>query len=144
MQRFPAGGLADLLAAAEAVGDDERVCVGGAHSRQQHAFGTAHRYLVLVRVETERSGHATAAGIKNLVIETEVPRHLPVSIRLQDRFSVAVRMDDRRPLELRQGKREASRSRNSQSRNTWDERRLACSSPAKRSLNSSRNTERFR
>ena len=143
MQRFPAGGLADLLAAAEAVGDAERVCVGGAHSRQQHAFGTAHRYLVLVRVETERSGHATAAGIKNLVIETEVPRHLPVSIRLQDRFVVAVRMDDRRPLELRQGKRGVALQELAEQEHL-DERRLACSSPAKRSLNSSRNTERFR
>jgi hypothetical protein len=38
MQGPPSGALGDLLAAAEAVGHDERARLGGPDGRKQHAF----------------------------------------------------------------------------------------------------------
>jgi hypothetical protein len=68
--------MRDLAAAAEAVGDDQRVWVRLADGREQHALSRLHRHVVvLAGVVAERAGHPTAAGIENVEIETELRKH---------------------------------------------------------------------
>ena len=54
--------LLDLGAAAEAVGEDDRVLVGVAHAGQQHLFGAVAADLEVAGLEPEVAREAAAAG----------------------------------------------------------------------------------
>ena len=56
------GALGDLLAATEAVGDDEPVGRGVADGGEEFEFADGHGDVVLVVLEAEGSGHAAASG----------------------------------------------------------------------------------
>src|SRR5581483_7138474 len=68
MQRVAAGAVADLLTAADAVGDDERIA-RGTHGGQHTELAHFHRYVVVLGVEAERAGHAAAAGFDRPDVE---------------------------------------------------------------------------
>src|SRR5215813_13907314 len=69
VHRLAPGALLDLLAAAEAVGEHQRIGRRRVDARQQHALGCRNRHVVLRRLEAERAGHAAAAGGEHLVVE---------------------------------------------------------------------------
>src|SRR5436305_1705902 len=83
MQRRAAGRLRDLLAAAETISNDERVARRLAHLRQQYALADAHRDRVLFLLEAERAGHAAAAGVGVLDVETDVLEHRLLVVEVQ-------------------------------------------------------------
>jgi hypothetical protein len=53
--------LGDLLAATEAIGDDESFGRGTADGRQQHPFGESLRYGKLLLLKTEGASHAATS-----------------------------------------------------------------------------------
>ena len=53
--------VGDLVPAARAVGDDERVRRRGAHRRQQRELRHSHRHVVVRGIVAEAAGHAAAA-----------------------------------------------------------------------------------
>ncbi len=61
VQGVAVGGLRDLFAAAEAVGDDQAVGRGLADRRQKLQLSDRHRDVILFFIEAERAGHAAAA-----------------------------------------------------------------------------------
>src|SRR6185369_18063481 len=102
VQRLAVRALLDLLPAAEAVGDDERVARRRAHRRQQHPLADAHRDLVVVAIEAERAGHAAAAGVELLEVETDLLQHRLFRLELHDRLVMAMSLYDGFPFQLRQ------------------------------------------
>ena len=56
----------DLLAATEAVGDDDRLGTGGLDGGEQTVVGDGSGDFELVGLEAEGSGHAAAAGLDGL------------------------------------------------------------------------------
>src|SRR5688572_16025821 len=69
MLRPPAGRLANLLPATEAVGDDERVGRRLAHGGQEHALADVDGYLVVLLVEAKCASHPAAAAIENSSVQ---------------------------------------------------------------------------
>ncbi len=72
-----AGAVFDLVAAGEAVGHDHILRPGRARRRQQREFRHFSRGFVVFGLETERSGHAAAAGLDQFELQ---PRHEPQSL----------------------------------------------------------------
>ena len=93
MERFAVGGLRDLFAATEAVGDDDRVARRFAHGGKEDAFADAHRQLVFLFLESERAGHAAAAGVGMIDVESELLQHFFLVVEMEDGFVVAVRLN---------------------------------------------------
>src|SRR5437899_12009244 len=58
MQRLPPRTLRNLLAATEAVSNDQRIRRSLSHSRQQFEFPNGHRHFVLLFLKPERPRHA--------------------------------------------------------------------------------------
>ena len=69
MQRFASRAIADLLATAGAVGDQQRRRIGRAHRRQQRELGHRHRDLEMFGLVAEGAGHAAAARLDGLDLE---------------------------------------------------------------------------
>jgi len=77
VQSAPPGRLGDLLAAAEAVGDDQGVGRRLAHRRQQRKLGAAHRHFVaLAALEAESPGHPAAAGLEHPGVDAEAVQQI--------------------------------------------------------------------
>src|SRR5260370_11475589 len=72
VQGAAVGGLGNLLTTTEAVCDNHRALVCLAHGGQQDAFATGDGDLVVVLLEAEWAGHATAPGVEYLVVEAEL------------------------------------------------------------------------
>src|SRR5919198_526103 len=72
VQRPAARRVGDLLGAAEAVGDYERLRVCSADGREEHALSRLHRdVVVLAGLVAERARQSAAAGIDGLELEAE-------------------------------------------------------------------------
>ena len=67
----PAREMADLLAAAEAVGQDERPAAGASHRRQKPLLPDLHGNAVMFAFKAEGAGHAAATGIQDFKIKPE-------------------------------------------------------------------------
>src|SRR5437667_242910 len=94
VQRRAQGTVADLVAATETVGDDQRLPCGIAHGGQQRDLPHPHRALVVPRLVAERARHAAAARLYRTRDEPRDPAqyglHRPSR---RKRFLMAVRMD---------------------------------------------------
>jgi hypothetical protein len=63
MQSAAPRGLCDLLAPAETVGDNQRICRCRSHRGQQDAFGRFDEdVVVFTRFEAKGAGHVAATG----------------------------------------------------------------------------------
>jgi hypothetical protein len=71
MEGFSIRKLRDLLAAAEAVGNNESITVRLADSRQQSSLPHFPGYFVMLFLKTKRTGHTATARIENFVMEAE-------------------------------------------------------------------------
>ncbi len=89
-----AGGLADLGAAAVAVGDDRRVPVG-ADGGEQHALTAGLRDLVVAPLEAEVTRQPAAAGIEHLGLDAQRGQHLAVGVEAEVGVLMAVHLDQR-------------------------------------------------
>src|SRR4029077_2532962 len=102
MQRLAAGGLDNLLAATEAVGDDQCVARGVANLWQQDSLADAHGDLVVIALESERAGHSAASGVRLLDIESDLAHYLQLGLELHDRRVMTMRLHERFALQARQ------------------------------------------
>src|SRR5258708_6382218 len=71
MQSAPLRTLGDLLAATEAVGDDEPVSRGSANGGKKFELADCHGDVVLFALEAEGSGHAATSRGRALEIDPE-------------------------------------------------------------------------
>jgi hypothetical protein len=93
--------LRDLLPAAEAVGDDERVLRGRAHSRQQAAFADGLRNPVVIALKAERAGHSATSAVDDFAVETEPFQDLQVRVHAGQRLLMTMPVHERLSLERR-------------------------------------------
>jgi len=96
------GVLRDLLAATEAIGDEESVGRGAADGGQQDAFTEDLRDLEFFALEAERPGHAAAAGVEQFDLSAGAAQEVDFISHLHHGFVMAVAVeDDFRAGELR-------------------------------------------
>src|SRR5690349_3187855 len=94
MEGLAAGELGDLLAAGEAIGDDERVGAGAADGGQERALSDPNRDVVVVLLETEGAGHAAAAGVEDFEVEAEAAQERFLGVHRQDSLLLAMALDE--------------------------------------------------
>src|SRR5580692_3764516 len=69
MAGFASGGIGDLVAAARAVGGEQRVRRCRAHPRQYAELADLYRYFVMFGFIAERPGHAAARRVEGFDLE---------------------------------------------------------------------------
>jgi hypothetical protein len=95
--------LGDLLAAAEAVGDDEPVCWSLADGGEELEFADGlGDFVVLAAMEAEGSGHAATSGSWGGEINTETTEERFFGGHLHERLVMAVAVDQGFAIQLRQ------------------------------------------
>src|ERR1700722_3421689 len=104
MQRLTASPLGDLLAATEAVGDDQPVRRGLAYRRQQFQFTDRHGDVVLVVLEAEGTGHSAAAGSRRLKIDSYAVQKRLFGGHPHDRLVMAVSVQQGLAFKAGQGR----------------------------------------
>src|ERR1700741_2492345 len=103
MQGLTIGALVNLLAAAEAVGDDEPVGRSFADRREKFEFPDGGGNVVLITLKPERSCHPAATGSRCLEGQTHASQHRLLGVHLQNRLVVAMTVNDGLAAKLRQG-----------------------------------------
>src|SRR6202035_2934101 len=93
MQSFAAGGLADLFAATETVGNDQRIGRGLAHGRQQDALTYGLRNGEFFALVAERSRHSAAAGVYRFQFHIHFCEERGFVIGFYERALVAMAME---------------------------------------------------
>ena len=99
MEGTAIGGLLDLLPAAEAVRDDQRIGRGGSHRGEKDPLADRERDLVMRFLEPEGARHPAAAGIGEVHFESRAAEEAPVRSNPEDRPLMAVERDERPPSE---------------------------------------------
>src|SRR5580692_9514797 len=102
MEGAAVGHLGDLLAAAEAIGDDQPVGGGAANGGEEFEFADGGGNFVFVALEAERSGHAAASGRGGLEVDAEAAQKRFLGGHLHDGFVMAVAVEQRFAVELRE------------------------------------------
>ncbi|MGB9145410.1 MAG: hypothetical protein WCC14_06295, partial [Acidobacteriaceae bacterium] len=96
------GVLRDLLAATEAIGDEEGFGRGVADRGQKDALAEDLRDLEFFALEAERPGHAAAAGVEQFDLSAGAAQEVDFISHLHHGFVMAVAVeDDLRAGELR-------------------------------------------
>ena len=99
VKRAAARRLRDLLATAEAVGDQQRVAGCSAHGGQQHALAHRHGDVVVARLEAEAAGHAAATAVRDLDVQLEPVQHSLVRVEVQDGFLMTMPVHERTTMQ---------------------------------------------
>jgi hypothetical protein len=86
--------LRDLLAAAEAVGDEDGFRRGGADGGEKYALAESLRDGELIALETEGAGHAATARVEELHVGTGTAEDRNLVGHLHHGFVVAVAVED--------------------------------------------------
>jgi len=102
MKGVAAGGLGDLLAAAESVGDDEPVGRGVANGGEKFEFADRLGDVVFVVFEAKGAGHAAASGRGRLEVDADAAEEGFFGGHLHDGFVMAVAMEKSFAGELRE------------------------------------------
>ncbi len=111
VQRAAAGAIGDLVAAARAVGDNDRIG-RRAHRRQQARLGHLHRDLVVRGFIAEAAGHAAARAFDQRRLRAgNQAQHLEDRLDRAECFLVAMRMHEQPLGHGPQWRREAARLR---------------------------------
>ena len=95
------GLLLDLGAAAESVGNDQRVGGRGPDGRQQHPLPHRLGHLVVATLEAEVPGQPTAARVRNVSADPGSLHERAVGLEADHRVLMAVRMHERVAADLR-------------------------------------------
>jgi uncharacterized Zn-binding protein involved in type VI secretion len=69
MEPTSSGQVGDLLAATEAVGDDQCVIVDRPDGRQQDTLSDGDRDVVILGLEAKRAGHSATTGVEDFEVE---------------------------------------------------------------------------
>src|SRR5437868_717653 len=96
MQCAPSRAVGDLLAAAEAIGENERRQRRILHLGKELAFSAGHRDLIVALLEAERAGHAAAPGVEHAAVEAELFEETLLGAGSGQGLLVAVHLDERR------------------------------------------------
>jgi hypothetical protein len=99
VHRLAPGAVADLVPAAESVGDDQRCRRRGPYRRQQIELGHFHRHVEVLRFVSKRSGHPAAARLDHARLQPRDPfqdgayrvesgERLLMAVTVQERFGV--------------------------------------------------------
>ena len=102
MEGAAVGHLGDLLAAAEAIGDDQPVGGGAANGGEEFEFADGLGDFVFVVFEAEGAGHAAASGGGGLEGDAEAAQEGFFGGHLHDGFVVAVAVEQGFAVELGQ------------------------------------------
>src|SRR5215216_4270913 len=86
MQRLAIGHLPNLLAATEAIRNDERVLCRASDSRKERALAASNGNVVMIFFKTECAGHAATPGIEHLKIEAVFFQQFVVALHFHERF----------------------------------------------------------
>lgn len=96
MKSMPAGRLFNLFPTAKTIGDDQSIFCRGPDGREENPFPYLHGDLIMLTpLKTKDAGHATAAGIENLIVKAQFGKHTRFCIHVHDRFMMAVSLDER-------------------------------------------------
>src|SRR6185503_13170982 len=95
MHRFSPSTVHNLLAAAEAVGNDERVTLRLAYSRQQYPLTDGHRDVVFILLKAKGAGQTAAARIEQLSFKPHLFKELLLVFHSEKRLLVAVAVQQR-------------------------------------------------
>src|SRR5512145_1463917 len=106
MLRAATGQMLDLLATGNAGRDDLGLREGRLHCGRQPAVAECHRDFVMLALEAERPGHAAAARVDLLDLESRPAQHPDRRRRADERFLVAVAVQQRLPRPGRKAERE--------------------------------------
>ena len=96
--------MGDLLAATEAVGDDEPVGWGAANGREEFEFADGHGDVIFLAFEAEGAGHTAATGSGALEVDAEAAQEGLFGGHLHERFLMAVAVEDGFAVERRKQK----------------------------------------
>ena len=103
VQRPALRSLRDLLAATEAVDDDQPVGRGLADGGKEFEFADGHGDVVFAVFEAEGASHATAARGGSLEVDAEAAEEGFFSGHLHHRFLMAVAVEDGLAVKLGEG-----------------------------------------
>src|SRR5688572_21561776 len=103
MERTAAGRLGDLLAAAEPVGDDERVGRGLPDLGKEDPLADREGDVVVRLLEAERARHPATAGVRDREVEADPRERAAVGLDAEERPLVAVELNESRPRETSRG-----------------------------------------
>src|SRR5215813_12946983 len=92
--------LHNLLAAAEAVGNDERVCKRPTHGRQKFELRDRERDVTLLFFEPESASHPTASGRGHFELCAHALQHRLLVRHLHDRFVMAMTVHESTSFQL--------------------------------------------
>src|SRR5438270_9963594 len=95
--------MCNLLTAGKTARDNERVCGSGAYFRQEYALAASARYLILLRLEAERTCQAAAAAIQHPQIESHFVQKRFLVAEIEHRFVVTVSVQERATIKLWHG-----------------------------------------
>src|SRR5882672_5483824 len=104
MQGLTVGFLGNLLAAAEAVGDDQPVGGRLADSWQKFELPDSFRHVVFLFFEAESSRHAAASGCWSGEIDPHPAQDRFFRGHLHDRFVMAVTVNESLACDFRERK----------------------------------------
>src|SRR5256885_10412237 len=90
MQRLPPRTLRNLLAATEAVSNDQRIRRSLSHSRQQFEYPNGHRHFVFLFLNPERPRHAATPRGRSVKIDPHFFKYGFLIGHLHDRFVMAM------------------------------------------------------
>ncbi len=91
---LPPRRLLDLLAATEAIGDDQsfRICL--TYCRQEHPFSNGLRHRIFFLLKAKRSRHSTATRVQRLQVRAHLAQQLLFVRHLHDCFVMAMSMKE--------------------------------------------------
>ncbi len=108
VQGLAAGGLLDLLAAAETIGHDQCVRRRCADFRQHALLGDGERNVVFLRLKPEGTGHAAATGIQHFAIERQLVQQLAFRVLVQHGMMMTMELDQCLGRRLRHRRRDSA------------------------------------
>ncbi len=94
VDRLAPGGLKDLLAATEAIGDDQRIRLRLPHRRQEHSFSDRLRHRIFFFLKAKGPCHSTASGVDGLQVRTHLAQQRLFVGHLHDCFVMAMSMKE--------------------------------------------------
>src|SRR5438270_1840243 len=101
MERVAIRALGNLLAAAEPVGDDERLRGSLPNCGKQFQFANRDRHLVLLFFKPERTRHSAAPRSRRGKIYAHLPQDRLFIVHLHNGFVMAMSMNDGLRLQTR-------------------------------------------
>jgi len=104
VQAAPVRTRLDLLAATEPIRNDQSILGRFTNFREEDTFSAFHRDVVVPVLEPKCARHSATTGIRHLVVQPKLSKHLLLGIHFHQRFVMAMSVDKSRGVEPRRSK----------------------------------------